>query len=62
MAIYYRDHCLMFRQVKAVFTTEDEGRCPFPAPSSSKPNRIPRSSVEENRYQHMKTLMFSSAW
>jgi len=67
VAIHYRDHGLVFREVKAASTALSEGRgaAPSPAPPSPKPKSCippPDHPWKRNRYQHMKTPMFSSAW
>jgi hypothetical protein len=67
VALHYREHRLVFRELKAASTTRSErrGAAPSPAPPSPKPkSRIPAPDHpwRKNRYQHMKTPMFSSAW
>jgi hypothetical protein len=67
VAIHYRNHCLVFREWKAASTAPSEARgaAPSPAPSSPKPKSyIPAVDHpwRKNRYQHMKTPIFSSAW
>src|SRR5580700_492832 len=67
LAIHYRDHCLVFREWKAASTARSDGRgaAPSPAPPSPKPKScIPAVDHpwRKNRYQQMKTPMFSSAW
>ena len=67
VAIHYRDHCLVFREWKAASTARSEARgsAPSPAPPSPKPKScIPTADHpwRRNRYQHMKTPIFSSAW
>jgi transposase len=67
LAIHYRDHRLVFRERKAASTalSERRGAAPSPAPPSPKPKPcIPAADHpwRTNRYQHMKTPIFSSAW
>ncbi len=63
VAIHYRDHRLMFRELKAsTALSEGRGAAPSPAPPSPKP-RIPAPDHPwRHRYQQMKTPIFSSAW
>ena len=65
--IRYRDHDLLFREVPWASTARSEGRgaAPSPAPPSPRPKScIPMADHpwRRNRYQHMKTPAFSSAW
>src|SRR5579872_1149682 len=67
LAIHYRDHGLVFREWKAASTSLGEGRgvAPSPAPPSPKPKScIPAADHpwRRNRYQQMKTPIFSTAW
>ena len=67
LAIHYRDHRLVFRELKAASTELSEGRgaAPSPAPPSPKPKSCipaPDHPWRRNRYQHMKTPIFSAAW
>ena len=67
LAIHYRDHGLVFREWKAASTSLSEGRgvAPSPAPPSPKPKScIPAADHpwRRNRYQQMKTPIFSTAW
>ena len=67
VAIHYRDHGLVFREWKAASTARSDGRglAPSPAPPSPKPKScIPAIDHpwRKNRYQQMKTPIFSSAW
>jgi hypothetical protein len=67
VAIHYCNHCLVFREWKAASTAPSEARgaAPSPAPPSPKPKScIPAVDhpCRKNRYQHMKTPIFSSAW
>ena len=65
--IRYRDHDVLFREVPWASTARSEGRgaAPSPAPPSPKPKScFPTADHpwRKNRYQHMKTPIFSSAW
>lgn len=65
--IRYRDHHLLFREVPWASTARSEGRgaAPSPAPPSPKTKSCipaPDHPWRTNRYQHMKTPIFSSAW
>src|SRR5438477_11860204 len=67
VAIHYRDHSLVFREWKAASTARSEGRgvAPSLAPPSPKPKScIPAADHpwRRNRYQQMKTTIFSTAW
>jgi transposase len=67
VAIHYRDHGLVFRELKAASIQLSEGRgtAPSPAPPSPKPKScIPAADHpwRRNRYQQMKTPIFSTAW
>ena len=67
LAIYYRDHRLVFRERKAASTALSEGRgaAPSPAPPSPEPKSCipaPDHPWRRNRYQQMKTPIFSAAW
>jgi transposase len=67
IAIHYRDHRLMFRELKPASQARSEGRgaAPSPAPPSPKPKSClpgPNHPWRRNRYQDMKTPIFSSAW
>ena len=67
VAIHYRDHRLVFRELKPASTALSEGRgvAPSPAPPSPKPKAcIPAANHpwRRNRYQQMKTPIFSAAW
>ena len=67
LAIHYRDHRLVFRERKAASTELSEGRgpAPSPAPPSPKPKSCipaPDHPWRRNRYQQMKTPIFSAAW
>jgi hypothetical protein len=67
VAIHYRHHRLVFREVKTAFKALSEGRgaAPSPAPPSPRPKSCipaPNHLWRRNRYQQMKTPMFSSAW
>jgi hypothetical protein len=66
-AIHYRDHHLLFREVKPASKELSEGRgaAPSPAPPSPKPKSCtpsPNHPWRRNRYQQMKTPIFSAAW
>ena len=66
-AIHYRDHRLVFREWKAASKPLSEGRgaAPSPAPPSPKPKSCipaPDHPWRRNRYQQMKTPIFSAAW
>jgi transposase len=67
LAIHYRDHRLVFRELKAASTklSEARGSAPSPAPPSPKPKSCippPDHPWRRNRYQQMKTPIFSAAW
>ena len=67
LAIHYRDHRLVFRELKAASTALSEGRgaAPSPAPPSPKPKSCvpaPDHPWRRNRYQDMRTPTFSAAW
>ena len=67
LAIHYRDHRLVFRELKAASTklSERRGPAPSPAPPSPKPKSCipaPDHPWRRNRYQQMKTPIFSAAW
>lgn len=67
LAIHYRDHRLGFREVKPASKELSEGRGPAPSPAPPSPR--PKSCIpapdhpwRRNRYQQMKTPIFSAAW
>ena len=67
LAIHYRDHRLGFCEVKPASKELSEGRgaAPSPAPPSPKPKPCtpaPDHPWRKNRYQQMKTPIFSAAW
>ena len=67
LAIYYRDHRLVFRELKAASTalSERRGVAPPTAPPSPKPKSclsVADHPWRRNRYQDMRTPTFSSAW
>lgn len=67
ITLYYREHRLVFRELKAASKSLSEGRgaAPSPAPPSPKPKSCipaPDHPWRRNRYQQMKTPIFSTAW
>ena len=67
IAIHYREHRLVFRDLKAASTELSGGRgaAPSPAPPSPRPKSCipaPDHPWRRNRYQQMKTPIFSAAW
>ena len=67
IAVHYRDHRLVFRELQPASTERSAGRgaAPSPAPPSPKPKScFPAADHpwRRNRYQDMKTPTFSSTW
>jgi hypothetical protein len=67
LAIHYRDHRLGFREVRPASKelSERSGAAPSPAPPSPRPKSCipaPDHPCRRNRYQQMKTPIFSAAW
>jgi hypothetical protein len=67
VTIHYREHRLVFRELKAASKAPSEGRgaahslaLPSPRPKSCIP--VPNHPWRTNRYQQMKTPTFSATW